>query len=291
MKVNCLKTKGILMLSNYHTHTEFCDGKGWPEDYIKHACELGFSLLGFSGHAPLPFDNDWTTPQTQLKTYIATIKQLKNKYRDRIDILTGLEIDFIDGEMKPGNDVYQSLGLDYTIGSVHIIKDDAKGIYYSIDNSKEEFETLLQDVFQNNAQNLVIKYYHSLIDLVKKSTFGFLGHLDLIKKLNKGGVYFDENAKWYKRVVLDVLDIIQAKNVPIEVNTGGMSRKATTEVYPAPWILFESKKRDIPVLLNADAHAPEHINYYFKESLELLRSCGYRKKLDFKEGKWQLFSI
>ena len=38
------------MLTNYHTHTRFSDGKGEPEEFVLQALKLGFDALGFSEH-------------------------------------------------------------------------------------------------------------------------------------------------------------------------------------------------------------------------------------------------
>ena len=44
------------MLTNFHTHTVFCDGKNTPEEMVLSAIEKGFTALGFSGHGLTGFD-------------------------------------------------------------------------------------------------------------------------------------------------------------------------------------------------------------------------------------------
>ena len=44
-------------LSNYHTHTAFCDGRDEPEAIVREAIRLGCPELGFSGHSHVPFDD------------------------------------------------------------------------------------------------------------------------------------------------------------------------------------------------------------------------------------------
>ena len=39
--------------TDYHTHTLYSDGHGWPEDYISFAVKAGLSELGFSDHLTL----------------------------------------------------------------------------------------------------------------------------------------------------------------------------------------------------------------------------------------------
>ena len=42
------------MLSNFHTHTTFCDGKSTVEEVVRSAIEKGFDAIGFSGHGNDP---------------------------------------------------------------------------------------------------------------------------------------------------------------------------------------------------------------------------------------------
>ncbi len=72
----------------------------------------------------------------------------------------------------------------------------------------------------------------------------------------------------------------------MEVNTGGISRGAIDTIYPSPWIIKEAEKRNIPLMLNADAHNREHLDFYYKESLKIIKSCGYNELYSLFGGKW-----
>ena len=74
------------MLSNYHTHSSYCDGKGEPREYVEFALANGFTALGFSGHAPLPFSNTFSIHNEDYLAYCNEVRALKEEYRDRIDI-------------------------------------------------------------------------------------------------------------------------------------------------------------------------------------------------------------
>ena len=41
-------------LTNYHSHSLYCDGRANMEDFIRFALSEGFTSYGFSSHAPLP---------------------------------------------------------------------------------------------------------------------------------------------------------------------------------------------------------------------------------------------
>ena len=44
------------MITNFHTHTTFCDGKSTAEEVVRSAIEKGFTAIGFSGHGVTGFD-------------------------------------------------------------------------------------------------------------------------------------------------------------------------------------------------------------------------------------------
>ena len=49
----------MILKSNFHTHTTFCDGKSTAEEMVQRALELGFDRLGFSGHCYTWFDPEF----------------------------------------------------------------------------------------------------------------------------------------------------------------------------------------------------------------------------------------
>ena len=70
--------------SNYHTHTNFCDGKNTPEELVLEAIRLGCPKLGFSGHSYTFFDESYCMSQVGTLEYIRQVRALQEKYADRI---------------------------------------------------------------------------------------------------------------------------------------------------------------------------------------------------------------
>jgi histidinol-phosphatase (PHP family) len=91
--------------------------------------------------------------------------------------------------------------------------------------------------------------------------------------------------------VLRALDTLEDSGIILEVNSGAISRGVLDEVYPSPWILAEALKRDIPVMVNSDAHRPEDIDSHYEESCALLREIGYREIWALIEEKWQAVQL
>lgn len=260
------------MKANYHTHCNFCDGKGNPEAYVIEAIERGFKSLGFSSHAPLKEDNDWTMKQASLDNYLNTIDDLKKRYGSRINIYKGMEIDYYPDENR--FETFSECNLDYSIGAVHLLL--YKGMYYSVDSSPKDFEYVTNEVF-GSIEKFVRLYYKTVRDLISQGGFQILGHIDLIKKYNKGNRFFSETESWYIEEVISTLDLLSRKGTIMEVNTGAIARGLQDSAYPSEWILREAFNRDIKICLNSDAHSPENIECDFKNSLEILREVGYEE--------------
>ena len=88
-----------MIKANYHTHSCYCDGKESLRRYVETAVERGFTHLGFSGHAPVPFENTFAIDGERYLDYCAEVRRLKVEFADRLKIFLGLEIDYIPGAL------------------------------------------------------------------------------------------------------------------------------------------------------------------------------------------------
>jgi histidinol-phosphatase (PHP family) len=282
--------KKIIMKNfyNLHTHSKFCDGTGDPEDYVKEALAKEFNTLGFSSHAPVPFKNSFAIKDDQeLLEYCKTIRDLQVKYKDQVSILLGLEIDYIEGITREFNDFRQRYGLDYTIGSVHLVKNGNDDRLWFIDGPRvESYDDGLKNIFGGDIRSAVTTYYRQLNQMVTDQKPDIIGHLDKIKMHNKDR-YFREDETWYQSLVMDLLDTIKETGSVIEVNTRGIYKKRCNELYPGQWILKEIKEKGLPLTLSADAHKPEEIDGYYPEALKILREIGFKSLVCYGESGWK----
>jgi histidinol-phosphatase (PHP family) len=265
------------MLANYHCHSRFDDGHGELEEYVRAALSKGLGLLGFSAHAPVPFPCDWTMPAALLPEYIETVKRLQRAFQGRVEILLGLEVDYIPGVISPSSESIRALGLDFVIGSVHFLGRLKSGRLWSVDGPVEELRKGLEETFSGNVRAAVEEYYRRLREMVLEGRPDIIGHLDVIKKNNRDGRFFSEDSSWYRELVRETLDSLASSPCILEVNTGGIVRNTSGALYPSPWILRECLKRGIAVTVSSDAHRPEQLDGHFSEAFALLRQIGFRE--------------
>jgi len=273
---------------NLHTHSNFCDGTGDPEQYVEMALEKGFHSLGFSSHAPLPFKNNFAIKnEAELQKYCNTIQELQIRYHDRISIWLALELDYIDGISRDFQELRQTCQLDYTIGSVHLVRNGNEDGLWFIDGPRvESYNEGLKNVFGGDIRKAVSTYYQQVNRMILTQKPDIIGHVDKIKMHNQNR-YFREDESWYRKLVMDLLDILKQSGVIIEVNTRGIYKKRCDDLYPGQWILKEIKKKGIPVTLSADAHRPEEIDGYYTETLEILREIGFKNLVYLSEAGWK----
>jgi len=271
--------------SNYHQHCHFDDGSKTVEEHVKSALIQGVVSLGFSGHCPVPFENQWCIPENRIYEYSDEIQQSKNRFNNQIQIYKSLEIDFIPGILSPNDSWLNSLSLDYTLGSIHFVDTFEDGNPWGVDGPHQEFLNGLEKIYQGNVIEVVKKYFELTRQMVRDACPDIIGHLDKIKMQNRG--YWNEDDKWYRDAVLNTLEEIKATNAIIEVNTRGIYKKLTLEPYPGRWILEKIHEMNIPIQLNSDAHHPGEITKDFGQIAMLLKSIGFKNLWILIDQAWQ----
>ena len=103
-----------MCLQNLHTHTCYCDGADTPEEIIIAAMDKGFESIGFSGHSFMIHSPMFVKLGDRTEEYRKDVLRLREKYKARIKIYLGLEVEMLSNA--------NIIGYDYLIGSVHYLK-------------------------------------------------------------------------------------------------------------------------------------------------------------------------
>jgi len=276
---------------NHHTHTIFCDGNSEPEKYIKKALELNFHTLGFSGHAPVPFENSFSIKDEKLDEYSETIKKLKEKYSQQIKIFLSLEIDYIPGITHSFDYFTGRCGLDYTIGGVHLVKSSDSDKLWFIDGSDPNvYDEGLIRLFDGNIRKAVETYWLQITEMVVTQKPDIIAHIDKIGMHNRGR-YFSEDEGWYKDIVWKVLKTVKESGNIVEVNTRGLYKGRSDKTFPSPFLLEQILHLNIPITLSSDAHKPEELDGHFADTLNMLKDIGFRELFYFREDGWKRQNI
>ena len=250
--------------SDFHVHTNFCDGRDGPEEMVLAALELGMPRLGFSGHSYTSFDGRYCMSREGTEAYRLEVARLREKYAGRIEIFCGVEQDlFSDAPVE---------GYDYVIGSVHYLY--AGGRYLSADVSEAGLREAIDECFGGDPYAMAELYYRQAAGLVARTGADIIGHFDLVTKFNEGGAIFDEDCPRYTAAAEAALDALLETGVPFEINTGAIFRGFRTSPYPSPRLLRRIAERGGRVVLSSDSHRSDALCFQFDECRELAASLG-----------------
>lgn len=270
-------------LTNYHSHTLYCDGRAAMEDFIRFAVDRGFTSYGISSHAPLPFPTHWTMEWDRMDDYLSEFRRMKEKYAGKIELAVGLEIDYLDEENNPSRPWFRELPLDYRIGSVHMLYDD-KGEVADIDVSADVFRGIVDRRFGGHLDKVIRRYYDSLSRMVEAGGFDIVGHAD--KMHYNAAAYrpglLDE--PWYDSLVRDFFAQIAAAGYIVEINTKAFESLGT--FYPNERYFPLLKDLGVRVQVNSDSHYPERIDSGRSAALLALKRAGFDKVTEWHGGQW-----
>ena len=268
------------ILSNAHCHTTYCDGKNTPEEMILAAIDRNFVSLGLSVHGWTPYEPCPITLEREAQ-YRAELRSLREKYRGQIEIIIGAERD----SMFQRN----FEGFEYLIDSTHWFEKD--GEMLCVDWSEERMLDYIRRLFGGDPYAYCCAYYEKEADMCARSDALFIGHIDLVTKFNEGGKHFDENDPRYLGPAFAAADCALEKHIPLEMNTGAITRGYRVTPYPNPAILKHIREKGGEIIINSDAHSAAAMDTGFDTCLEMARSCGFNHVLYLRENGLQEVGI
>ncbi len=252
--------------TDLHVHSTYCDGKSSIEEIILSAIEKNMKCIGISSHSYTDFDLSYCLKKERYNEYISEVKALKEKYKDKITVLCGIE-----------QDVYSDAsidGFDYVIGSVHYFK-TSEG-YLPIDSSEEEFKLALENHFKNDLKALIRNYFTGVRLLPHRVKPDIIGHFNLISKYNEGFKIFDENDPYFIKEYTDTIDSLLPYQIPFEVNTGAISRGYRSFPYPNEEMIKYITACGGKLVFSSDSHHAKNLCFQFDEWKEYFDKLGIK---------------
>ena len=252
-----------MILSDYHIHTTYCDGKNSPEEMVQAGIEKGLKNMGFTCHSYIHFDGTYCIKKDKIEDYKNEIHTIAEKYHDKINIICGVEQDYYSEESTDG--------YDLVIGSVHFVKKN--GVYYEVDASREDFVNSVNTAYNGDFYGFCEDYFETVGNVYEKTKAHIIGHFDLVTKFNEGNCLFDTAHPRYVSAWKKAIDKLLKTPAVFEINTGAISRGYRTEAYPSNEILEYIRQAGGKVILTSDSHNTKSLcqsfERYEKIALEL----------------------
>jgi histidinol-phosphatase (PHP family) len=253
-----------------HIHTPYCPHgtKDKLEAYIEQAMKEEFNCITFTEHAPLPKTFTDPTPMKDsamkledIEEYIRDIEALKVKYRNKITINIGLEVDYIkdyESETKQFLNEYGKF-LDDSILSVHFLKFNQS--YYCMDYDEKTFGKMID--IAGSIQNLHLSYYQEVLHSIHSNLGKYkpkrIGHITLVNKFQKlypAPFSTEESIK-------GILQAIKEKGLELDYNVAGLRKEFCGETYPSEWIAKMARQQKIPLIYGSDAHSARDVGKHY----------------------------
>lgn len=241
------------MFSDYHVHSSFSfDSDETMENIITSAISLGMKQICITDHQDFNLPVAGETPLINIEEYLSSISKLQSKYKDQIQILSGIELGLMNGNEQLCSALLSRHNFDFVIGSCHVV--DNRDAYYPAfwakRTDREAFEL----------------YFNTLLHALKNfHNIDALGHLDYIVRYspNKAANY---SAHDYQDIIDEILKFIINNDIKLEINT---SNFANGFDFPNPHTDIIKRYKELGgtyVTIGSDAHNARDIGYCFEKA-------------------------
>lgn len=264
------------MLWDTHMHTAFStDSEASPESMIEASIELGLGGICITDHMDYdyPKEHPEDEPEFILDTpvYFPTIQKLGQQYKDKIKVLTGIELGLQPHLTAKHQELVSRYDFDFVIGSSHVIH--GKDPYYSRFFEGKTEQQAYQEYFESILENLAVF-----------DNFDVYGHIDYVVRYGP-----NRNLEYSYQKYADVIDAILEKLIDmgkgIEINTGGFKYGLG---HPNPTEDIINRYHELGgeiITIGADAHKPEHVAFDFAKVPDILKAAGFQYFTVFEKRK------
>lgn len=246
---------------NFHTHTYHCHhASGTPEEYVLRAIENGVTEMGFSDHFPFDFGDGYVNPSRvsikDVPTYLAEIAVLKEKYKDKIKIHLGFEMEYYS-ELFPE---MKQKALEY--GAEYLLL----GEHYAYPENRADARPHACIATEDTA--LLSFFTDKTIEGMKTGAFTYVAHPDVL--------HFVGDADAYASAARRIAEASLETGIPLEVNFLGIR---DGRYYPNEAFWKIVGEVGAPVTFGFDAHTTD--SAYDEKSLKIAKEFAKKFNLNY----------
>lgn len=241
---------------------EYCEhARSTLRELLEAAVRYGYHTFGVTEHAPrlderflypeeIEIGYDVARLESDFDAYAKAVGPLADEFADRLTVLRGFEIEVVpqDRYVALMEGYRRRYGFDYIVGSVHYVDE------MQIDGWRDRFEEAV--LYFGTLENLAVRYYTRVAEMVRALQPEVVGHLDLIRRNAPPDARLDTPP--IRRAAGEAMEAIRGCDAILDVNTAGY-RKGLGSPYPAPWLVRLANDMGIGLCFGDDSHAPADI--------------------------------
>ena len=273
------------MLIDYHVHTEYSDDSEYlMKQVIEDAINMEMKEICFTDHVDYGIKEDWDSKKepkyykgipirnVNYPEYIKEINELKERYKDRISIKTGLEFGMQSHTISQYEELFKRYPFDFIILSIHEV------------GNKELWTNEFQE--GKSQEKYTKEYYEELLKVVKNyKNYSVLGHLDLVARYDVGNGKTPLEFNQIKPIITEILKTVIEDGKGIELNTS-YHRYGLSDSTPSYEILnLYHQLGGRIITIGSDSHKPNHLGAYIEESKDYLKKIGFTEYCTFDQMK------
>ncbi|CDA39637.1 histidinol-phosphatase [Lachnospira eligens CAG:72] len=293
-----------MLLSDSHIHTMFSsDSEENPVNVVNNAISLGFKHICFTDHNDFdaPLEDGKVMFDLDFPEYIKYFQNLKESYKDKINIHIGVEQGLMRSVADRVNSYDSAKQLDFIIGSSHLVygEDPYYPEFWEAYDSKKQLDFIIgsshlvygEDPYypefweKRSAKDTVLTYYESILDnLGCCHNFDVYGHLDYIARYIPANSY-TYNWHDFNDLICIILKTIIEQGKGIEINTAGLKYGMPE---PNPCLDIVKIYHDLGgeiITVGSDAHEVKFFAYRFDVVADMLKNAGFNYYTIFNERK------
>ena len=252
------------MIADLHTHSIYSfDGKpnASPDNIAQSAIAAGLTHVAITDHCDIDCELAGLYRPLEREKAFEALAKAKEKYRDRITLLIGIELGQANHCPKEAKALLEALPYDIVLGSIHNLRDERDFAFFNFSEIDDDATHVFFD-----------RVLEEELELCDFEGIGVLTHLTYMDRyLHRAGKALDIKPHMHKLEKL--LKKVVQKGLALELNTSCLGEGLAM---PMPEILSLYRKLGgTRVCLGSDAHTPERIAQNFTQGFELLLSCGF----------------
>lgn len=266
-------------LTDCHSHSSFSlDSNEKLEDMCKQAYESNLKVYAITDHCECEFFVADNYEKSTLNSF-NLLCEMKEKYKDKIKILKGIEIGQPLDNVNYTNKIL-SRNYDFVIASIHRIKNVIDYYYINYKSyTKSEIEKMLYN------------YYLENLEVAKWNKFDSLAHLTYPLRYITGEHNISVSMEQYDDIFEKIFKEIIKNKKAIEINTSGLRQKINDFLPCEKYIKMYKDLGGEYITVGSDAHKCEDVAKGIDDAYDLLKKIGFENITYFENRQAKFLKI